>query len=157
MVLHRRLIFGGLRNETLRLQPALSTYTERAPAKGSGGHWVGRRYCIYLFLRSSYETKPKISKGSSQKERQSSARFTRSTGTRQISRLIRTSLDLSVGYPNALAHSIRISNLRTRSANGTRIHRRSCHSPLARPIAPGRTLHSRRCAQSSLSSCSASI
>ncbi|KLO15623.1 high nitrogen upregulated cytochrome P450 monooxygenase 2 [Schizopora paradoxa] len=31
-------------NETLRLQPALPTYTQRAPAKGSGGHWLGQRF-----------------------------------------------------------------------------------------------------------------
>ncbi|KLO15649.1 high nitrogen upregulated cytochrome P450 monooxygenase 2 [Schizopora paradoxa] len=31
-------------NETLRLQPVIQTYMERAPEKGSGGHWLGQRF-----------------------------------------------------------------------------------------------------------------
>jgi len=37
-------VLNAVINETLRLQPALPTYTERAPAKGSGGHWLGQRF-----------------------------------------------------------------------------------------------------------------
>ncbi|KLO09304.1 high nitrogen upregulated cytochrome P450 monooxygenase 2 [Schizopora paradoxa] len=37
-------VLNAVINETLRLQPALPTYTERAPAKGSGGHWIGQRF-----------------------------------------------------------------------------------------------------------------
>ncbi len=34
------------RNETLRLQPAVMTYAQRAPAEGGGGHWLGQRYVV---------------------------------------------------------------------------------------------------------------
>ncbi|KLO09308.1 high nitrogen upregulated cytochrome P450 monooxygenase 2 [Schizopora paradoxa] len=37
-------ILNAVINETLRLQPGVPTYTERAPAKDSDGHWVGKRF-----------------------------------------------------------------------------------------------------------------
>lgn len=37
-------VLNAVIHETLRLQPALPTYTQRTPTKGSGGHWVGERF-----------------------------------------------------------------------------------------------------------------
>ena len=37
-----------LRNEALRLQPAVPTMLQRAPEKGSGGKWLGSRFVVPL-------------------------------------------------------------------------------------------------------------
>ncbi|KLO11363.1 high nitrogen upregulated cytochrome P450 monooxygenase 2 [Schizopora paradoxa] len=42
----RMPVLNAVINETLRLQPAVMTYTQRAPAKGSGGHRLGERFII---------------------------------------------------------------------------------------------------------------